>query len=244
MRELSRSPRHSESFTISITSHARRSRYLDLVAVPLPCGRCGLCAATGRDCGRDGRTDVKSKTLLDETSPKHGAVYQKSTGLEMIRRDGYSPDNGLTWEKLEADKKFDADLPYGYRRAPRAPWRDPVNGNILLLVNSMDTPGKDPKAHEPHWQWYWYYIRYRVSTDGGRTYLFDEPIIQQGDEYSKEHPIDNIYISKNCFFIGDKGCVPIRTREGTILFPVQTPPLNPDGEGFIIPAADGIGSTA
>ncbi len=29
------------------------------------------------------------------------------------------------------------------------------------------------------WRWYWYYLRYRVSTDGGRTYLFDEPIVRR-----------------------------------------------------------------
>jgi len=99
----------------------------------------------------------------------------------------------------------------------------------------MDTPGKDPRAHEPRWQWFWYYLRYRVSTDGGRTYLCDEPIIQNGESYSPKHPIDGVHISKNCFFLGDLGCDPIRTREGTILVPMQMPPLAPDGQGFYNP---------
>jgi hypothetical protein len=99
----------------------------------------------------------------------------------------------------------------------------------------MDTPGKDPKAHEPRWQWHWYYLRYRVSTDGGRTYLFDEPIVQKGEEYSPQHPIDGVTIGRNCYFLGDKGCRPIRTREGTVLVPCQMPPLDPDKEGFFNP---------
>ncbi|MGC9320072.1 MAG: sialidase family protein [Armatimonadota bacterium] len=178
---------------------------------------------------------LKSKTLLEEMSPLAGAIYQHPTGLSMIGPEGYSPDNGQTWEPMEVGPDFDSDLPYGYRRSPHTPWLDPVNGNIMLLLNCMDTPGKDPKAHEPQWQWQWYYLRYRVSTDGGRTYLFDEPIVQQGEEYSAEHPIDGVHIGRNCFFLGDSGSQPIRTREGTVLVPMQTPPLDPDGEGLYNP---------
>ncbi|NQT12982.1 MAG: exo-alpha-sialidase, partial [Planctomycetes bacterium] len=175
---------------------------------------------------------LKSKTLLGAMSPLSGAIYQKPTGLEMIKRGAYSPDNGRTWESIPARPNFDADLPYGYRRSPLIPWVDPKNGNVLVLLNCMDTPDKDPHAHEPRWQWYWYYLRYRVSTDGGRAYLCDEPIVQEGDQYSPKHPIDGVHIGKNCFFIGDSGCRPLRTREGTLLVPMQTPPLNPDQSGF------------
>jgi len=175
---------------------------------------------------------LKSKASLDEMSPLSGATYQRPTGLEMMKLGGYSPDNGRTWEPMKSNLDFDSDLPYGYRRSPHSPWLDPVNGNILMLLNCMDTPGKDPHAHEPRWQWYYYYLRYRVSTDGGRTWLLDEPIVQQGEEYSPKHPIDGVHITKNCFFLGDSGSQPIRTREGTVLVPMQTPPLDPDGKGF------------
>jgi hypothetical protein len=178
---------------------------------------------------------LKSKTMLDSTSPLSGAIYQNPTGVEMIRHGAYSPDNGRTWTTMRVSPDFDSDLPYGYRRVPFTPWRDPVNGNILLLLNCMDTPDKDPHAHEPRWQWYWYYLRYRVSTDGGRTYQFDEPIVQEGEEYSPQHPITSVYIGKNCFFLGDSGCRPIRTQDGAVLVPIQMPPLNPEGDGFYNP---------
>ncbi len=181
------------------------------------------------------RLTLKSKTLLDEMSPLSGAIYEKSTGIEMIKHGAYSADNGHTWETVAVTPDFARDLPYGFRREPHTPWRDPVNGNILVLFNCMDTPEKDPHAHEPNWQWYWYYLRYRVSTDGGRTYLFDEPIVQQGEAYSAQHPLDGVYIGKNCFFLGDSGCRPLRTREGTVLVPMQMPPLDPKGEGFYNP---------
>ena len=200
---------------------------LAVVAAYLP-----LKAAQGAEAST---LTLKSKTMLDKMSPRSGAIYQKPTGPEMIKNGGYSADNGRTWETIKVSPDFDSKLPYGYRRSPHTPWRDPVNGNIVLLLNCMDTPDKDPRAHEPRWQWYWYYLRYRVSADGGRTYLCDEPIVQKGEEYSPKHPLDGVHISKNCFFLGDAGCRPIRTREGTVLVPMQMPPLDPDGEGFYNP---------
>ncbi|NLX95809.1 MAG: exo-alpha-sialidase [Rhodopirellula sp.] len=182
--------------------------------------------------GDAGALRLRSKTMFDEMSPWSGAIYQSASGVEMIRHGAFSPDNGRTWKPTPVSPDFDSGLPYGYRRSPHTPWRDPVNGNILVLLNCMDTPDKDPRAHEPRWQWYWYYLRYRVSTDGGRTWQFDEPIIQKGERFSAAHPIDGVHIGKNCYFLGDAGCRPIRTREGTVLVPVQMPPLDPSGEGF------------
>jgi len=178
---------------------------------------------------------LKSKTLLERTSPISRAIYREADGPGMMKVGAVSPDNGLTWTQVPAKPDFDSDLPYGYRRSPHTPWRDPVNGNILLLLNCMDTPEKDPNAVEPRWQWHYYYLRYRVSRDGGRTWLFDDPIVQQGKAYSPGHPLDGVTITRNCFFLGDAGSRPVRTREGTVLVPMQTPPLKPDGDGFTNP---------
>ncbi|QDU01925.1 hypothetical protein V6x_16080 [Gimesia chilikensis] len=179
-----------------------------------------------------GTLSLKQKQMLKATSPLFKAIYQNQSGQEMIKLNGVSPDNGRTWKPVKPGPDFDKDLPYGYRRSHYGLWRDPVNGNIVSLFNCMDTPDKDPKAHEPRWQWHWYYLRYRVSTDGGRSYLYDKPIVQKGKEYSPEYPVDGVHISQNCFFLGDLGCDPIRTREGTILVPMQMPPLADDGQSL------------
>ena len=200
----------------------------------LPVVTAALLAPLTR-AGEPGKLTLKGRESLESTSPLRGAVYQKNSGTEMINGSQYSPDNGKTWQPMKSGPDFDSKLPYGYRRSQHSLWRDPVNGNILMLLNCMDTPGKNPHAHEPRWQWYWYYLRYRVSTDGGKTYLCDEPIVQKGEGYSPEHPLDGVYIGKNCYFLGDVGCDPIRTREGTVLVPMQWPPLNPDGNGFYNP---------
>ena len=179
-----------------------------------------------------GTLSLKKKQILKTMSPLFKAIYQNHSGQEMIKLNGFSPDNGRTWKPVKPTPDFDKNLPYGYRRTHYGLWRDPVNGNILSLFNCMDTAGKDPNVHEPEWEWYWYYLRYRVSTDGSRTYLYDKPIVQKGKEYSPEHPIDGVHISKNCFFLGDLGCDPIRTREETILVPMQMPPLADDGQSL------------
>jgi len=72
-------------------------------------------------------------------------------------------------------------------------------------------------------------LRYRVSTDGGRTYAVDEPIIQKGD-YTPEHPLEYIWFGKNGVMNGDRGSRTIFAREGRILVPVQITPLGPNGK--------------
>jgi len=171
---------------------------------------------------------LESKTMLDAMSPYAGAIYQHSTGLSMIGPKGYSADNGQTWEAFTPGPDFDSALPKGYRRGKHAPWLDPVEDRILVLVNSMDTPHVDPTIHEPPEAMETYYLRYRVSVDGGRTYLFDEPIVQQGEGYSAERPLEGIIKNKNAFFLGDAGNKPIRLENGNVLVPIQASVLGPD----------------
>ena len=112
---------------------------------------------------------------------------------------------------------------------------DASGGRFLRLVNALDTPGLDPTINEPPSALLNYYLRYRVSTDGGRTWLFEEPVIQPGD-YDARHPIADVWIGHNALFLGDRGCVPITTREGKVLVPAQMTlrgeegkPANPGG---------------
>ncbi len=173
---------------------------------------------------------LESKTMLDAMSPLAGAIYQHPTGLELIGPRGYSPDNGKSWEAFTPGPDFDSELPHGYRRSKHSSWLDPVEDKILLLVNSMDTPHVDPSIHEPPEAMETYYLRYRVSADGGRTYLFDDPIIQKGDEYTPEHPLQVHWKGKNACFLGDAGNMPVRLRNGNVLVPTQVSVLGEDGK--------------
>ncbi len=171
---------------------------------------------------------LKSSEALSQMSPLVYASYLRDTGLEMVKPGGHSPGNGRTWQDLPPVPDFEKDLPHGYRRDSFPLFVDHSNGRIVRVVPAMDTPGLDPAIVEPPVALETYYLRYRVSVDGGRTYLFDEQIIQKG--YSRENPFPGVYYGKNGIFMGDVGSQLLRTKAGRIIIPAQACKLGPDGK--------------
>jgi len=189
-----------------------------------------LFGVAASDAVAAGKLTLRSSEKLAASSPLINAVYLKPTGGEMLSGAGFSPDNGRTWQAFTAQPDFDSKLPFGYRREPFPLFVDPSNGRVISIRNSMDTPGVDPEQIEPPIALETYYLRYRVSTDGGRTYLCDEPIVHRGGGYTPEHPFDGITKGKNALFMGDCGSRLMRTRAGKILVPAQACVLGNDGK--------------
>lgn len=166
------------------------------------------------------------------------SFYTKSDGVDKMRLWGlrtqsdtfdafyrsFSGDNGITWsdaEKLEVAFKEKE----GVRRLYPAPgFADPVNGRLLSLALAGLFPSDSRGDAVKNWT-----LRYRVSSDGGKTWAVDEPIIQKGD-YTAKHPLDGVWIGRNGFMVGHIGTRPTRTRKGHILVPVQIPPVDDDGK--------------
>lgn len=173
---------------------------------------------------------LRSRTVLQEgeSSARQHAAYVHPTGVEMGTYSAASFDNGRTWEAFSPQPDFDSNLRQGFRRYTYPFFVDPVEDRLITLVLALDVPDLDPTIEEPPIGENEYYLRYRVSTDGGRTYLFDERILQEGD-YTDRHPLDDVWLGKNGFYLGDVGCIPIRTSEGKILVPIQVPLLADDG---------------
>ena len=168
------------------------------------------------------RLQIINYDLVDYTH-RYGSIYAETDGVRMITVNPgrESLDNGKTWTVLPPSPDFTAGLPYGYRRSPVTAVVDPNTERIVTVVNSLDTEGLDPSAIEPAIAQREYYLRYRVSEDGGRTWLFDEPIIHTGAGYSKDHPFDGLDIGSNAFYLGDRGSIPLVTDTGRILVPMQ-----------------------
>jgi hypothetical protein len=162
--------------------------------------------------------------------PLYGAIYAEPKGLRLVSGGYVSDDNGRRWIEFQATPDFAAGLPFGYRRERGTAVLDSRDGRLLVLFNSLDTPGLDPKAIEPPISLNEYYLRYRVSNDGGRTWLFDERIIHTGKSFSDKHPFDGIELGKNSLFLGDNGCAPLVTQSGRILVPAQATILDADGK--------------
>lgn len=193
---------------------------------------------------------LKSSEQMKERSPLMWASYLKKTGLWMYKGSGYneatgstilikeefmpngyySPDNGKTWTKLPAKPEFDSKLPRGYRREMFPAFVDPVNENIIKIVPSIDVGNLDPAQVEPPIALETYYLRYRVSADGGKTFLNDDPIVQKGK--TPENPFDGVFKGKNGIFMGDVGSQIIRTKGGKIIVPSQACKLGSDGKLF------------
>jgi hypothetical protein len=186
---------------------------------------------------------LKSKRLF-VASTEPGTVvwaqtfYTRGAGLEQMcvmsrqRRSDifediqrrFSSDNGKTWSAWEPMKRLKEKTPQGmHRQYPQPGWIDPVSGRMLVMMNDGVLPTDDPLEGMTHWA-----LRYRVSTDGGRTFAVDELVIQKGD-YTAEHPLEGVWIGKNGVMIGATTCRPIRTRQGLVLVPICISPLGPDG---------------
>ncbi|NLV45889.1 MAG: exo-alpha-sialidase [Candidatus Hydrogenedentes bacterium] len=171
---------------------------------------------------------LKEKTVLEKPSPLRGAFYVSVTGQEMMTYSARSADNGCTWVQQAPQPDFTTGLPENYRRIPYPGFVDPVNGALLTVMLAMDREDVDRAVHEPKETATDSYIRYRVSLDGGKTFLFDEPVIQEGG-YDFKHPLEGLYLGKNAIFLGDMGCRPIRTKQGRIIVPTQMTVLNVEG---------------
>jgi hypothetical protein len=161
-----------------------------------------------------------SREVTKTRPPFHGAVYADANSRRLVNKAQASDDNGTTWTPNPFTPDFARGLPYGYRREPVTAMLDPHGGRVLVMFNALDTPGLDPRANEPLEALSQYYLRYRVSTDGGRTWLFDEPVIQQGG-YDARHPVQDVWIGQDGIFLGDSGCTPLTTRAGTVLVPTE-----------------------
>ena len=195
---------------------------------------CGCLAGIG--CGGDALAVeaarpalvLKEKTILEKPSPLRGAFYVNKTGIEMMTYGARSADNGRTWVQQAPQPDFTTGLPENYRRSPYPGFVDPEKGALLTVMLAMDREDVDRAIDEPKETATDSYIRYRVSLDGGKTFLFDEPVIQEG-AYDFKHPLEGLYLGKNAIFLGDMGCRPIRTKQGHIIVPTQMTLLNAEG---------------
>jgi hypothetical protein len=190
------------------------------------CSSAGIGTKKGE---KSGMLRQVSRILSTDTPGLHNAIYVTDKGLNLLSENRFSEDNGLTWKGYSYKPDFHSGLPYGYRRDRITSVLDHFTGRIVTILNSLDTPGLDPGINEPPLAQFTYYLRYTVSDDGARTWLFEEPIIQEGNFYM-QNPFEGVNIGKNSIYLGDLGSIPVVTKRGKILVPVQTTLAGPGGE--------------
>lgn len=184
-----------------------------------------LSSATGESA----RLKLASYQVTPKPAPIHGALYTDDKQPHLVAGNRASTDNGRTWQSFTPTPDFRAGLPAGYRRNPVTSVYDSHTNRLLTIVNALDTPGLNPRAIEPRISLKTYYLRYRVSTDGGKTWLFSERMLQDGD-FTDEKPFPAIHIGRNSLFLGDRGSFPLVTSKGKILVPIQATVAGEKGE--------------
>ena len=185
---------------------------------------------------------IRRETLIPSPCPGAGVsgalYYTRTSGTEMFCMysigtrgdlcDGaytmLSTDNGHTWSEPVFHEAEIARPDGILRRFPAVAVVDPHRDRFLWFLNEGLFDGDDPLQGMRRYQ-----PRYRVSSDGGRTWDTDELMIEQGEEYDETHPFPNVWIGRNSMMFGDRTCVPIALPDGSLLVPIQASPQGPDG---------------
>ena len=174
---------------------------------------------------------ILSRTISKDMPHIHSSTYTDNKTLNLRSGDFISTNNGESWETRPMTPDFALGLPFGFRRDLTAYILDSRQGRIAAILNALDLENLDPTIREPPIAQKSYYLRYRVSDDKGKTWKFDEPIIQRGD-FTAKNPLPGIFIGKNSIYIGDRGSRPFVTRKGKILVPAQTTIVGENEELF------------
>ena len=90
---------------------------------------------------------------------------------------------------------------------------DPDNGLLLLVYHKMHNTDRNENLENT-------INCYRISRDGGKTWEAEQEIIQQGDQYDREHWARDVEMGKYAGMIA--GVVHTeKTADGTLLLPCQ-----------------------
>lgn len=172
---------------------------------------------------------ILSRKVSKDMPHLHGSVYTGNHTLNLRSGDFISRDNGKSWENSPMTPDFSLGLPFGFRRDLMVSVLDTPRQKMIAILNALDLENLNPGIREPPIAQKSYYLRYRVSDDEGKTWKFDQPIIQQGN-FTAKNPFSGVFIGKNAIYIGDRGSRPLVTKNGKILVPAQTTILGADSE--------------
>ena len=143
--------------------------------------------------------------------------YSTYTGSSDAFKDStiqFSTDGGKTYDNPVPDETrwtIEGGMMTKYFKLTAL---DPRTGRFNMFYNRGLLPGDRPEDGLQSWQLY-----YKMSEDGGRTFVFEKPVVMAG--HTVDNPIDGVYIGKNNFMVGDWPCEPIVREDGTILQAVQ-----------------------
>jgi hypothetical protein len=176
----------------------------------------------------------------EDVDPTKGFRHPPYPQIQVLGRVGGAekfnqalpPEVGL-WNAFNAGKPAQRELPvYTYPDATgptkqnfyRGTW--PVMLDSRRAVAMMEvTRGTDDTVTG----FMDYKLWYCVSTDGGKTYDEERPMIQRGAEYSAQHPNRYVWVGKNSFCFATLPAFFVKMSNGQIFLPCFYAPLDENG---------------
>jgi len=141
-----------------------------------------------------------------------------------------SADHGQTWIDTEKWKSVKPRSDGQERRLfIYGSFFDPRNGRLLFLGNEGVLRNDHPLDGQTN-----NYPIYRASNDGGRTWLFEERVIQTGKGFTKERPFEGVRIGSNSLTVSN---ALTHGSDGAVVVPVQVSHAGPDGKLYRPPGA-------
>ena len=143
---------------------------------------------------------------------------------------GLSSDHGRTWSDVE---KWQTIEPRPAGRLRRlfiyGSFFDPQNGRLVFMGNEGMLRNDHPLDGQTN-----YYPIYRVSQDGGRSWLFEERVIQAGEKYTQQQPFQGVRVGANSLTVSN---ALTHRSDGAVVVPVQISHAGPDGKLYRPPGA-------
>jgi hypothetical protein len=130
-----------------------------------------------------------------------------------------SNDNGRTWSAPVAHNTGERRPVGMWRKHPRSCHLDPATGRFIEFWVEGVLPTDDPLEGMRQWNVFY-------SIDGRAA----EQLIHEGSEFNAGHALPGVYTGRNCAMLGDVCSLAVTMPDGTILLPVVTSPLGPDGK--------------
>lgn len=187
---------------------------------------------------------VSRKIVLREPTPNtaaySSAYYTRPAGVDMMRVDFievrddthehvlyyFSGDNGRTWGEPH-QYQSSRPAPGGtFRRFLGNPVCDPHTGRLVAASIAGVLGNDQPLDGMTQW-----YPTYRVSLDGGRTWVVeDERMIHEpiaGEAFTPEHPAPGVWIGQNGLMVATEV---VFLSTGKIIAPMQVFVLDDAGK--------------
>ena len=173
--------------------------------------------------------------VLAFNHPPHPGIKVLGRERGAARYEAAFPETTKRWNELCAGRPAKIDVPeYKYPDGkPRA--QNVYRGTIPLKLDehrcvamTFMTRGIDDTIYG----YMDYKLWYCVSTDGGKTYGTERPIVQRGAEFSAAHPNRYVWIGKNSFVAATLPLYFLRLSNGAVFLPCYYAPLDAKGEYY------------